>query len=146
MRALALLLLLPPTLAHFTLSFPATLGFNDDDEGTGPCGGAKATDSSTFTDWHVGGDAIAINNLHPEGTWLFRATLDLTAASGWVAIFPQVYQSGIGKFCEPELAVNNDTWVGKKGLVSAVVSGQDGVLYQVKLCLSAFVPPFRLLT
>ncbi|CAK7239736.1 MAG: hypothetical protein STHCBS139747_001171 [Sporothrix thermara] len=118
--------------AHFTLDYPPTIGFSDDDEGTGPCGSFTpdfATDN--VTDFHVGGDNVAINLLHPQGTWLYRATLDEAAAvdSNWTQLFPQVMQTGLGKFCQPAIAVPA-SWAGQKGVIGVVVDAPDGLLYQ----------------
>ncbi|CAK7267279.1 hypothetical protein SEPCBS119000_002461 [Sporothrix epigloea] len=117
--------------AHFTLDYPPTIGFSDDDEGTGPCGSFTPDFSKdNVTDFHVGGDNIAIHLLHPQGTWFYRATLDETAASNnWTQLFPEIQQTGLGKFCEP-LIPAPESWVGQKGVIGVVVDGPDGLLYQ----------------
>ncbi|EPE05417.1 gpi anchored cell wall protein [Ophiostoma piceae UAMH 11346] len=118
--------------AHFVLSYPPTIGFNDDKEDIGPCGGFTpdfATDN--LTDFFVGGDNIATNLLHAQGTWLYRATLDETAgaSANWTKLFPEVLQSGLGKFCQPSVTAPA-AWAGKKGVLSVVVDAPDGLLYQ----------------
>ncbi|CAK7268957.1 hypothetical protein SEPCBS57363_003357 [Sporothrix epigloea] len=117
--------------AHFTLDYPPTIGFSDDDEGTGPCGSFTPDFSKdNVTDFHVGGDNIAIHFFHPEGVWFYRATLDQTAASNnWTQLFPETMQTGLGKFCEP-LIPAPESWVGQKGVIGVVVDGPDGLLYQ----------------
>ncbi|CAK7200938.1 hypothetical protein SEUCBS139899_003638 [Sporothrix eucalyptigena] len=117
--------------AHFTLDYPATIGFNDDKEGTGPCGSFTPDFSNdNVTDFHVGGDNVAINLLHPQGTWLYRGTLDQTASSNnWTQLFPEVMQTGLGKFCQPAIAVP-ESWAGQKGVIGVVVDAPDGLLYQ----------------
>jgi len=123
-------LLLASASAHFTLDYPQSLAmFDEDTEPTGPCGGPSLNSSSPVTDFHVGGDNLAMTLLHPQGTWLFRATLDTTASSGWSVLFPEVQQSGLGQFCEPKIPVNA-SWAGKKGIISVVVDAPDGILYQ----------------
>ena len=130
--SLAVLLLAASTTAHFTLDYPKTLGFDEDKEPSGPCGGFDVKSDSPSTDFHVGGDNVATNLLHPQGTWLYRATLDTTGQSNWTAIHGEVMQSGLGKFCQPALTVNS-SWVGKKGLISAVVNAPDGLLFQASV-------------
>jgi hypothetical protein len=47
--------------AHFLLNYPTTVGFSDDDETTAPCGGFTVDFSKdNVTDFHVGGDSIAV--------------------------------------------------------------------------------------
>jgi len=116
--------------AHFTLDYPTTAGFDDDSEPNAPCGGASVANAPT-TDFHVGGDNIATNLLHPQGTWLYRATLDVSANGNWTSIFPTVLQSGLGKYCEPAISVPS-SWAGKTGVIGVVVDAPDGLLYQVR--------------
>ncbi|CAK7209800.1 hypothetical protein SBRCBS47491_000563 [Sporothrix bragantina] len=117
--------------AHFTLDYPPTVGFNEDKEPNGPCGGFTPDfTTDNVTDFHVGGDNVAINLLHPQGTWLYRATLDQTGASNnWTQLMPEVMQTGLGKFCQPAIAVP-ESWAGQKGIVGVVVDAPDGLLYQ----------------
>lgn len=128
--ATAAVLLAASASAHFTLDYPTTIGFSDDDEGTGPCGGFTPDFSSdNITDFAVDGDNIALNLLHTQGNWLFRATLDESASSGWTQLFPLVQQTGLGYFCEPSVPIPS-SWVGETGVLSAVLDGPDGILYQ----------------
>ncbi|ERS98651.1 GPI anchored cell wall protein [Sporothrix schenckii 1099-18] len=117
--------------AHFTLDYPPTIGFNDDKESIGPCGSFTPDFSKdNVTDFHVGGDNVAINLLHPQGTWLYRATLDQTATgNNWTQLHPETLQTGLGKFCQPAIAVP-ESWAGKKGVLGIVVDAPDGLLYQ----------------
>jgi hypothetical protein len=117
--------------AHWTLSYPATSGFDEDKEPNPPCGGFTP-DFTKSTDFHVGGDAIAIELLHPQATWLFRATLDQSGTNNWTQIFPIVQQSGFGKFCEPAITLPA-SYVGQKGVLGIVANAPDGLLYQVCL-------------
>lgn len=137
---LLLALLLPLVPAHFQLAYPPTVGFSDEDEGTGPCGGVDVTDASfsNATDFHVDGDAIALTSTHPHSEWLFRATLDRTAASdNFTNLLPTVSQTGLGAFCEPDLTVPA-MWAGSMGVLQIQQVGSDGSLYQVRLS-----PPCR---
>jgi len=125
---LNLALLLSSVQAHFILSYPNTIGFNDDNEGMAPCGGFEVSfaNSSTF---HVGGDAIALISTHPEATWGFRATLDKTAAGNWTSILPVIAQTGLGAFCEPKVTVP-ESWAGKQGVIQIIQDAADGFLFQ----------------
>ncbi|KAI5465404.1 hypothetical protein BGZ63DRAFT_419977 [Mariannaea sp. PMI_226] len=120
--------------AHFLLEYPKSIGFSDDNEGDSPCGGFEPDFSKdNVVDFHVGGEAIALKSTHEQVNWLFRATTDQTAKSGWQQVFPIVQQSGLGDFCEPTITINS-SFVGKKGIVGVVASGPDGLLYQ---CIAA---------
>lgn len=131
MATLARLLVLAATAtAHFTLTYPLTSGFDDDKEGTGPCGSFKP-DFTKTTDFHVGGENIAVDLFHPQANWLFRGTLDVTGESNWTALFPIVQQSGQAKFCEPNITTPA-SWAGQKGVIGIVADGPDGILYQVR--------------
>ncbi|KAL2880338.1 hypothetical protein SGCOL_004389 [Colletotrichum sp. CLE4] len=123
-----LLLLASTATAHFSLTLPKPLGDSDDNEATAPCGGYTASSSSATTDFYVEGDAIGMENGHPQTNWLFRATLDTTAASGWTQLFPIVMQTGLGNFCEPKVVAPGN-WTGKRGVVSVVAHSPDGLLY-----------------
>ncbi|RHZ64897.1 copper acquisition factor BIM1-like domain-containing protein [Aspergillus thermomutatus] len=125
--------------AHFLLNYPPTIGFDDSLETTPPCG-SFTVDFSTdnVTDFHVGGNAIAVTSIHPQATWLFRATLDITAAGNWTALLPAVQQTGLGDFCEPVVTVPA-SWAGKKGVIGVVQDAPDGILYQVRSSASPLV-------
>ncbi|KAK1839827.1 GPI anchored protein, partial [Colletotrichum chrysophilum] len=79
-------------------------------------------------DFHVAGDAVGMSNGHPQTTWLFRATLDQTASGNWTQVFPIVLQTGLGNFCEPQIAVPAE-YAGKKGVLGVVAHSPDGLLY-----------------
>lgn len=131
MRSVILLSsLLTLASAHFELKYPKSIGFKDDNEDQGPCGGFTPDLTKDLVDFHVGGEAIAVRLTHQQSNWLFRVTLDEKAESGWEQIFPIVQQSGLGDFCEPSVTLP-ESYVGKKGVVSVVSSAVDGLLYQV---------------
>ena len=115
--------------AHFILNYPNSLGFDDDKEGTAPCGGFDVTFNNA-SDFHVDGDAVAVTSTHPQADWLFRATLDKTASGNWTNMLPVVSESGLGQYCEPSLITPGD-WAGSQGIVQVVQHGPDGLLYQV---------------
>ncbi|ELR04189.1 hypothetical protein VC83_03095 [Pseudogymnoascus destructans] len=113
---------------HFNLNYPTTLGFDDEKEATGPCGGFKPSLDKT-TDFHIGGDVIAVRTTHPKANWFFRATTNPTAAGGWVNILPEIEQTGLGSYCEQNLKLP-DSFAGKIGFVQVVQHAVDGDLYQ----------------
>lgn len=80
----------------------------------------------------MGGDAIALTSLHPASIWLFRATLDTTAAGNWSVLLPAVAQDTQGQFCEKGVAVPA-SFAGQKGVIQVIEDAVDGQLYQVCL-------------
>jgi hypothetical protein len=126
------LLLTQAAWAHFNLNYPETIGFNDEAQHDGPCGGFTPDFAkNTFTDFHTGGDAVATVTTHVEGTWLYRITLDETASGNWTQAFPIVRQNGLGAFCEPIITIPTE-FVGQKGILGAVTNTSDGLLFQVR--------------
>lgn len=143
MRSLTLLPALAGlTAAHFTLLYPDSIGFTDDDEDTSPCGGYTPDfDSDDAVDFHVGGDALAMRSTHSRCNWLFRVTTDEAAKDGWEQLRPIVTQSGLGDYCEPLVTVPEE-YVGKKGVIGIVSSAIDGLLYQVGArCMTPLLEP-----
>lgn len=115
---------------HFLLDYPPGVGFDDDLEGNAPCGGFPVDFSkNNVTDFHVGGDVLAMQSIHPQATWLFRATLDTTASGNWTNLMPAVLQTGLGDFCEPDVVIPA-AWAGAKGVIGIVQDAPDGILYQ----------------
>jgi hypothetical protein len=118
--------------AHFLLNYPPTIGFNDASEATPPCGSFTVNFSTdNVTDFHVGGDSIAVTSIHPQATWLFRATLDQTATGNWTDLLPAIVQTGLGPYCEPDVTVPT-SYAGSKGVIQVVQDAPDGILYQVR--------------
>lgn len=121
--------------AHFLLNSPPTIGFDDSLEATPPCGSFIVDFSkNNVTDFHVGGDSIAVTSIHPMAIWLFRATLDQTASGNWTDLLPAVVQTGLGAYCDTGIVVPS-TWAGSKGVIGIVQDAPDGILYQVSLFL-----------
>jgi len=118
--------------AHFLLNYPPTIGFDDSLEATPPCG-SFTVDFSTdnVTDFHVGGDSLAMTSIHPKATWLFRATLDQTAMGNWTDLLPAIVQIGLGDYCERDVTVPA-SFAGSKGVIQVVQDAPDGILYQVR--------------
>jgi len=124
-------LFISQSTAHFLLNYPPTIGFDDDLEGTPPCGGFTVNFSTdNVTDFHVAGDSLAMSSIHPQATWLFRATLDITASGNWTNLREPIVQIGLGDFCEQDVTVPA-SWAGSKGVVQIVQDAPDGILYQV---------------
>ena len=129
-----LILLTSTATAHFLLNYPNTIGFDDDKEGTAPCGGFDITFSNSSM-FHVDGDVVALTSTHPQANWLFRATLDKTAMGNWTNLLPDVAETGLGAFCETDLKVPTE-WAGQQGILQVVQAAADGNLYQVSRSLS----------
>jgi len=124
------LAMISPSAAHFMLNYPPTIGFDDSLEGTPPCGSFTVMFSTdNVTDFHVGGNAIAVTSIHPQATWLFRATLDLNVTTNWTSLLPAIQQTGLGDYCEPDVTVPS-SWAGQKGVIGVVQDAPDGILFQ----------------
>ena len=127
----AVLLFVDQAACHFILNYPNSLGFDDNKEGTAPCGSFDVTFNNA-SDFHVDGDAVALTSTHPQADWSFRATLDKTAnGNNWTDLLPTVSESGLGQFCEPSLSVPGN-WSGSQGIIQVLQHGDDGLLYQVR--------------
>ena len=119
------------TAAHFLLNTPTTIGFDDDNEGISPCGGFNVS-FDKVSDFHVDGDAVSVRSTHPQANWLFRATLDKTAAGNWTDLGPVINEGELGAFCEESVKVPAE-WAGSQGVLQIVQNAVDGLLYQVSL-------------
>ncbi|KAL8367177.1 hypothetical protein RB599_010262 [Gaeumannomyces hyphopodioides] len=117
--------------AHFAVSSPPALGpLKDAEQGNSPCGGYTPDLAvNKAADFHVGGDLIATLSSHPQSNWLYRVTTDPAGAGNWTQIYPITLQSGIGSLCVPKVSVD-ESWVGKKAVLSIVANAPDGLLYQ----------------
>lgn len=118
--------------ATFTLEYPTRTGFNINLEDAAPCGYFSPDfKTDNITDFYVNGDTIFVTSLiETEGTWLFRATLDVTAAGNWTSLRPIIHQNVMGPFCEPNVTIPI-SWAGSKGVVSVVQHAGDDLYYQV---------------
>jgi hypothetical protein len=117
------------TSAHFVLNWPPTAGFIDDDEATGPCGGATVTVNSSSPEVQVGRFAAQIQSSHPTGNWQFRATLDTQEPYNWTNL-SMVQTEGPGVFCLNYLSAP-ESFAGKAGILQVTDFSGDGTLYQV---------------
>ncbi|EME86987.1 uncharacterized protein MYCFIDRAFT_112132, partial [Pseudocercospora fijiensis CIRAD86] len=115
--------------AHFTLDWPPTAGFIDDDEPTAPCGGATVVVNDTAPQVQVDRFAVSIFSSHPAGSWSFLATTDTKEPYNFTEIVPVVNSTGIGKFCLTDLRAPA-SFAGKGGIIQVIDSSVDGTLYQ----------------
>jgi hypothetical protein len=124
--------LIGQSTAHFLLNYPPTIGFDDALEATPPCGSFQVDFAKdNVTDFHVGGDSLAMTSIHPRATWLFRATLDQTAGGNFTNLLPADQQTGLGDYCERDVMVPA-SFAGSKGVIQVVQDAPDGILYQVR--------------
>jgi hypothetical protein len=124
--------LIGQSAAHFYLNYPPTIGFDDALEATPPCGSFTVDFSKdNVTNYHVGGDSLALTSIHPQATWLFRATLNQAAAGNWTDLLPAILQTGLGDYCERDIVVPA-SFAGSKGVIQVVQDAPDGILYQVR--------------
>jgi hypothetical protein len=129
-RAAVLSALALSASAHFVLQYPDSLGFDDDNESSAPCGGFDVTFNSTDDSIPVGGFPVSLLSTHPAADFLFRVTLDKQAPFNWTNLLPVVSETGIGQFCLPSLVAPAE-FAGNQGLVQVIQQGPDGTLYQV---------------
>jgi len=123
-------LFISQSTSHFLLNLPPTIGFDDSLEATAPCGSFSVDfTKDNLTDFHVGGDAISVTSVHPQDTWLFRATLDQNVTSGFTTLRAAIQQTGLGAFCEPDVTVPA-SFAGQKGVIQVIADAPDGILYQ----------------
>ncbi|EXJ90085.1 hypothetical protein A1O3_03154 [Capronia epimyces CBS 606.96] len=115
--------------AHFILQYPRSLGFDDDTEGTAPCGGFDFSFNSSDDSVPVDGFPVSMLSTHPAADWLFRATLDRQEPFNWTNLLPVVSETGLGQFCLPDLKAPSD-FTGKTGILQVMQHGPDGILYQ----------------
>lgn len=121
---------MPTTFAHFLLNYPATFDFDEDKEGTAPCGGIDINFTGNVANVTVGAFSVALTSTHPQANWLYRFTTSTSEPFNWTNILPVVRQSGVGNFCLPSLSVPNSL-IGKQGVIQVEQDAVDGSQYQV---------------
>ncbi len=133
MKFLVLLVAVPAALAHFTLDFPPTTGFDEDQEPNAPCGGFNPN-VNNLTAWPLSGGQIALDSHHPQMTILYRA--QLMGSSSWFNLTDGFVQmTGLGELCITAPALPSN-WSGKAGVIQVIGQPPDGILYQVSLLRS----------
>ncbi|QIX01143.1 hypothetical protein AMS68_006660 [Peltaster fructicola] len=114
--------------AHFNLIWPPTAGFDDDVEGTSPCGGATVMVNSSSPQVSVDRFAALIRNGHPTGSFAFLATTDTSAPYNFT-LLQNVSSTGLGTFCANYIHAPS-SFAGKAGVIQVIDQSVDGVLYQ----------------
>ena len=130
MKILYLLFVTSIVSAHFTLDYPPTTGFDEDQEPNPPCGGFPP-DLSNLTAWPLSGGEISVDLHHPYALFLFRA--QLVGSDTWVNLSDGIVDMvGLGEGCIHALPVPQN-WSGQAGVVQVVGQPPDAILYQVSL-------------
>ena len=128
-----LLALVAGACGHYTLDYPFTTGFDEDQEPNAPCGGFDPT-ATNLTAWPLSGGEIALDSHHPEMTLLFRS--QLMGSNSWVNLSDGfLLMTGLGELCINAGPVPSN-WSGMAGVVQVIGQPPDGILYQVS-------PPFK---
>lgn len=122
--------LIIPVFAHYTLDYPPTTGFDEDQEPNAPCGGFNPS-TTNLTSWPLSGGEISINSHHPQMTLLYRA--QLMGEDTWVNLTDGfLFMTGLGELCLKAGPVPGN-WSGKVGVVQTIGRPPDEILYQVYL-------------
>jgi len=129
-KVFATILLASQASAHFLLNSPATIGFDDDQEGTGPCGSFTPDFSvDNITDFHVGGDSIWLTGTHPTTTFLYRGIVGSSTSGNWSNLAQAILVNGLGDNCKSNVQAPS-AFAGQKGLIQVVADSPDGILWQ----------------
>lgn len=135
---LASLALASTATAHFRILSPdSVIGSGHGDQNTSPCGGFTPSEDDETTDFYVGGDAVAVQDQHPQSDWLIRANLEADVSGEWVQLFPIYRTTGEGQSCQPSVTAP-ENWAGRRGVIGIAGSATDGLLFSV--CF-LFSPP-----
>jgi uncharacterized protein YdeI (BOF family) len=121
-------------LAHFTLTYPVSRGFDENSEPTGPCGGFN-TPSSQRVQMPLKGSFVEINSGHTSYTYIVNALANNnpTANDFITSNLVQVAQGGRNypqAACLP-IAFNDSLKDNTNVTLQIVYNGGDGLLYQV---------------
>ncbi|KAF2475592.1 uncharacterized protein BDR25DRAFT_153232, partial [Lindgomyces ingoldianus] len=115
--------------AHFVFLDPTSPGFDDAGEAEGPCGSFNPLDRTDhLTNWPVKGGAIGYLTTHTNALLEFNAAL-LSAPNNWISMTRDLNQTGVGRFCEPQIPAC-DSWKGKNGIIQVIQHSPEGRLYQ----------------
>ncbi|KAI8934764.1 hypothetical protein NX059_008452 [Plenodomus lindquistii] len=130
--ALLTLSALPLTFAHFNLNFPPTRGFDDDKQGTFPCGSFDSV-SSSRTNFRIGGAPIQLVLGHPQtDVAVYMAIGDDPGSAFSVKIQPTTMITGLGDFCFGNVAIPSNLNVsdGTAATIQVVTNNHEsGGLY-----------------
>jgi hypothetical protein len=150
--------------SHFILAVPTSIGFDDDLEGTSPCGNFDPSVRKTVTEFPITGSNVGVSTSHPEATWEFLAALT-TNLTQWRSLTPALNQTGIGYFCEPQVSSIHELtfdealltyrlkqipgpkdWAGKDAVLRVIQHTSHGDLYQVMTYLFLYLTVFKTAT
>lgn len=133
-KSIVALALAPVALAHFTLKYPASRGFDEDKETTFPCGGFD-TVSSQRTDFPISGAPIQINLGHQQtNIGVYMAIGDNPGDGFSIKLHEQFQVSGYGDFCMGSVSIPSSLNVteGTKASIQVITNAHgEGGLYQV---------------
>lgn len=125
---------LPLTFAHFNLNFPPTRGFDDDKEGTFPCGTFDDV-SKNRTDFPISGGPIQLTLGHPQTNVAVYMAIGDNPGSGFSIVAKKQFMvEGLGDFCMGSVAVPEGVNVtsGTKATIQVITNAHgEGGLYQV---------------
>jgi hypothetical protein len=117
--------------AHFILHYPPTgVDFDEETEGTSPCGGIDVQVSDDATQLQVGRFAVSIESTHPAGHWSFRGSIDTEPPFNFTDLTAMVSTTGAGEFCLDFLSAPAE-FAGNPGVIQIEDVAIDGSLYQV---------------
>ncbi|KAJ4994330.1 Uncharacterized protein SVAN01_00159 [Stagonosporopsis vannaccii] len=132
-KSIVALALAPAALAHFTLKYPASRGFDEDKEPNFPCGGFD-TVSSQRNDFPISGGPIQINLGHQQtNVAVYLAVGDNPGDGFSVVLHPQFQVAGYGDFCLGNVSIPSSLNVtdGTKASIQVITNAHgDGGLYQ----------------
>ncbi|KAF3008814.1 Nascent polypeptide-associated complex subunit beta [Curvularia kusanoi] len=133
-KSVVALALAPVALAHFNLNYPASRGFDEDKEPTGPCGGFD-TVSSQRTDFPINGAPIQLKLGHLQTNIAAYLAVGDNPGDGFnVVLHPQIQVSGLGDFCMGSVSIPSNLNVtdGTKATIQVITKaqGEDTSLYQ----------------
>jgi len=133
-KSIIAMALAPAALAHFTLKYPASRGFDEDKEPNFPCGGFD-TVSSQRSDFPITGGPIQINLGHQQtNVAVYLAVGDNPGDGFSVVLHPQFQVAGYGDFCLGDVSIpsNLNITEGTKASIQVITNAHgDGGLYQV---------------
>ncbi|KAK6520192.1 hypothetical protein TWF506_000475 [Arthrobotrys conoides] len=136
LKSLLLFSLLGVSSTHFILEVPTSIGFDDEFEDIGPCGGFDQTNRTglTQTKWPKKGGPIGVVSTHSTAIWEFRASV-VPFNNRWVNLSPNITQTaGLGSICFSNIpGPKNPLWYGRKGVIQVIQHGHHGALYQCAL-------------
>ncbi|KAI9277410.1 hypothetical protein BY458DRAFT_504897 [Sporodiniella umbellata] len=121
------LISLQMVLGHFTVTYPSSRGFNEDQEPIGPCGGFN-TASAQRTAFPLQDGFIEINSGHTSYSYQINAIQGNTTVN--VGSGSRAYPQAA---CLP-LTLDKSITEGTNATLQVIYNGGDGLLYQ---CIDA---------